>query len=334
MNDPGRVLIVDPEPIVSEFIERRLRTAGFETHRAASGREALTTAPLVVPDVILLAMSLPDADGLTVLSRLRAMPSLEGVSIALTASMQRDPESLARGLDLGADDYLRKPIDSVELVARVRALLRLRRNVAELRLKTARLEALNAELERMAVRDPLTGAYNRRYLEQRLDEEVHRARRYGQPLTVIVCDVDHFKQVNDTHGHATGDEVLRSVAMLIKRTIRRVDFLARFGGEEFVVVAPSTDAPGAATLAERLRAAIAAMPVLTTNGSGAHVTVRMTASFGVVTFPGGPTHPSCTGHDLIAAADAALYRAKNNGRNRVEFADATWMDSLQTPSVK
>jgi diguanylate cyclase (GGDEF)-like protein len=319
VNANGRVLVVDPEPIVTELIERRLRAAGFETAAAATGQEALSVAGRERFDVILLAMSLPDVDGLGVLSRLRAMPGLDGASIALTASMHRDPESLVRALDLGADDYLRKPIEAVELVARVRALLRLRRHVTELRAQTERLAALNAELERLAVRDPLTGVYNRRHLEQRLAEETDRARRYGQPLTVILCDVDHFKKVNDTHGHAAGDEVLRNVAKLIGRTIRRVDLLARFGGEEFVVVAPATDAAGARVLAERLRAAVAAMPVLTTNGSGMHVALRVTASFGVATARGADQTPAAA-HELVAAADLALYRAKANGRNRVEFA--------------
>lgn len=321
MSAMGTVLVVEPEPIVAQLVERRLRAAGFEARAASTAFEAIELASREVPDVILLAMSLPDADGFTTLARLRALPALEGVSIALMSAMQRDPESLVRGLELGADDYLRKPIEHVELVARVRALLRLRRHIAELQLKSARLAELNAELERVAVRDGLTGVYNRRHLEQRLGEEVERARRYGQPLAVVVCDVDRFKSVNDTYGHAAGDAVLRGVATCLQATVRRTDLLARFGGEEFVVVAPSTDAAGGRTLAERARLALAAAPILASAGSGAHTMLRVTASFGVAATQGRDGAGSRGAEELLAAADAALYRAKANGRNRVEVDD-------------
>ncbi|MDO9020983.1 MAG: diguanylate cyclase [Deltaproteobacteria bacterium] len=320
MSEQGRVLVVDAEPMVQELVRRRLGEAGFGTVAAASGQEALAAAEGGGVDVILLSAALPDGDGLDVLARLRAMPSLEGVSIALMAT-QRDAESLRRGLAQGADDYLRKPIDRVELTARVQALLRLRRHLAELRRKSERLEELNAALERLATRDALTGVANRGSLEARLAEEVDRWWRYRQPLSVVLLDVDHFKRVNDTHGHGAGDAVLRGVAETLAGAVRKVDFVARYGGEEFVVVAPSTDAAGARILAERVRAAVAGSPVEAAGLDGAPVTVTVTVSLGVVTLPGVPEAAAMRPADLLARADKALYRAKQGGRNRAEVAE-------------
>ena len=320
MSEQGRVLVVDAEPMVQELVRRRLGEAGFGTVAAASGQEALAAAEGGGVDVILLSAALPDGDGLDVLARLRAMPSVEGVSIALMAT-QRDAESLRRGLAQGADDYLRKPIDRVELTARVQALLRLRRHLAELRRKSERLEELNAALERLATRDALTGVANRGSLEARLAEEGDRWWRYRQPLSVVLLDVDHFKRVNDTHGHGAGDAVLRGVAETLMGAVRKVDFVARYGGEEFVVVAPSTDAAGARILAERVRAAVAASPVEAAGLDGAPVTVAVTVSLGVVTLPGAPEAAALRPADLLAHADKALYRAKQGGRNRAEVAE-------------
>jgi len=319
VSEQGRVLVVDPEPMVRELVRRRLGEEGLATVTSASGREALAEAGRGEVDVILLSASLPDGDGLEVLARLRAMPSLEGVSIALMAT-QRDAESLGRGLAQGADDYLRKPIDRVELAARVHALLRLRRHLAELRRKSERLEELNAALERLATHDALTGAANRGSLESRLDAEVERWWRYRQPLSVVMLDVDHFKKVNDTYGHGAGDAVLRGVAATLTAAVRKVDFVARYGGEEFVVVAPSTDAAGALMLAERVRAAVAASSVEVVALDGARTPVRVTVSLGVVSATASPEAAPLRAGDLLARADEALYRAKQGGRDRVEVA--------------
>jgi two-component system, cell cycle response regulator len=311
----GRVLLVDPEPFATELIQRRLRAAGFEVACAPSAELATRAIEDATPDVILLAMSLPDSDGFTLLGALRRTPALEGVSIAVVATLQRDPESLGRALELGADDYLRKPIETIELVARVRSLFRLRRQIAELESKTKRLAELNAELERVAISDALTGLYNRRYLEQRLSEEIDRSRRYGQPLSLFVGDVDFFKKVNDTYGHAAGDEVLRAVARTMTKTVRRVDLVARLGGEEFVIVTPSTDRERARIAAERVRAAVEQARIDVPSPSGP-LTIQVTMSLGVATFG----DRSLSAADLVAAADQALYRAKSSGRNRVEVA--------------
>ena len=175
-------------------------------------------------------------------------------------------------------------------------------------LDNARLHRI---VEEQALIDGLTGLANRRHAEASLETELQRAGRFGGPLAFVLCDLDSFKNVNDRFGHLAGDDVLRELAGVLRETVRAVDVAARWGGEEFALILPATDAAGGAQLAERAREALEARTILTQEG----VPVRVTASFGVAAFP---EHGS--GEDLIAAADSALYEAKNGGKNRVETA--------------
>jgi two-component system cell cycle response regulator len=168
----------------------------------------------------------------------------------------------------------------------------------------------NARLERLAHTDPLTQLLNRRALTDRLQQEMERAMRYDATLALLMVDLDHFKAVNDTHGHLVGDDVLRDVARLLRETIRTTDVAARYGGEEFLVLLPETDDGGAEAFAERIRVAVEAHPF---EGSGG-AALRLTASLGVAVFPAPRV---VTAEDLLVRADAALYRAKADGRNRV-----------------
>lgn len=173
------------------------------------------------------------------------------------------------------------------------------------------LEKKNAELERLAYYDTLTGLLNRRAILEKLDEWLQQVRRYRDRLSVVMVDLDHFKHVNDTLGHRTGDRVLADVAGLMRRSVRQADFCGRYGGEEFLVILPQTDVAGAAVMAERMRAAVEGTP-MHAPGAG---TFKVTASFGAAEF--------CDGDDedlLVGRADAALYRAKERGRNRIEIA--------------
>jgi diguanylate cyclase (GGDEF)-like protein len=213
-------------------------------------------------------------------------------------------EHVLAGLEAGADDYLKKPVDEAELVAR----LKTGRRVAELE---ARLRTAEREARRLSLTDALTGTCNRRRLVEELPLELERARRFGRPLSLAICDIDHFKRINDSYGHQAGDEVLRAFAALLMRGVREIDWVARYGGEEFVIVLPGTDHDGALRAAEKLRTLVEATTIAT--GGAA---IRVTASFGVASLSSAWPH-SPPPEALIEQADLCLYRSKQAGRNRV-----------------
>ncbi len=310
MSHEGSVLIVDAEPMSVELIARRLAEAGFATSSASGTEEAVSLALSASRsfDVVLVGHRLTDGTGVELVRRLRADARTAGISIALLTAMP-DPEETTLILEAGADEVLRKPIHRVELVARVRSLHRIKRQLDELRLANARLGELNVALEQSATTDGLTGLLNRRQLDRRLVEEVQRAHRYGTPLSVLMVDIDHFKKVNDGYGHAAGDAVLRAIAGEIRASVRIMDITARYGGEEIVVLGPSTSWPGGRALGERLRAAIERLEV---SVPGLEAPIRVTASIGVSTLASDEDAGK-----LLARADEALYEAKHSGRNRV-----------------
>jgi diguanylate cyclase (GGDEF)-like protein len=222
---------------------------------------------------------------------------------------------------LGADLVVHTPVRRVATIAvwrRVAAGIAAR---AAMETERRHFSAERAELSRQVLHDPLTGLPNRRFFASRLAEEHERSQRYGQPLALAAIDVDHFKRINDTYGHAGGDAVLRGFAGVLSRVVRKVDLVARVGGEEFVIIAPATGREGATILAERLRRTIESAPVLTNSESGTHHRIAVTASFGIAILDRCPDEILTTPEQFLEAADAALYRAKRRGRNRVEFAD-------------
>ena len=225
----------------------------------------------------------------------------------------RGPSGKVEGLELGADDYLVKPIEAAELRARVKSMLRLKVSNDRLQEANRQLAQLNARLEELSQTDALTGLHNRYYFDRRIEHEVERARRYGSPLAVVMIDIDHFKRVNDGHGHPFGDLVLRGVAQALKRVLRNVDSLARYGGEELVAVLPETPRSEALAVAERLRQAVEAERF---ESGGQRVPV--TISLGVAS---GPPPVVENPHEILKLADEALYRAKESGRNRVCSSD-------------
>jgi two-component system, cell cycle response regulator len=316
MKYSGEILVVDAEPLVVELVVRRLTEAGFSARAAKSGHEAieLTRATDHPFEVVLVGSRLGDGSGLEVVKKLRADPSTRTISIALLTA-QRDPEEILSALDAGADECLQKPINRAELIARVRSLLRMKRQIDELRHANARLEELNQQLEQTALTDALTQLANRRAFETRLAYEIERSRRYHEPLSLLILDLDHFKRVNDTYGHAAGDAVLQSIAATIEHSIRKVDQAARYGGEEIAIIAPMTNAAGARVLAERLCGKIAETPVTISTPEGAR-SVAVTVSIGVAALAPDQAH-----EQLFAAADRALYRAKQTGRNRVAVSE-------------
>lgn len=299
-----RVLLVDDEPTQRLITARLLKRAGFVVETAQNGKEALerlTTAPhfhLLVTD-----WEMPEMDGVALCKAVRSA-SLDGYVYTILLTSRDAIEHLVAGLQAGADDYLTKPVLEPELLARLntgKRIVNLERN-----LRTA-----NEENRRLSVTDPLTGAYNRRYLMEQLPHELERSARYSHPLALLMCDVDHFKKMNDTNGHQAGDEVLKAVVATLKQNIRSTDWVARYGGEEFVIVLPETTSANAAKVADTLREHLAKLPIAFNERM-----LTVTASFGVAGWSAGvPTDASLDA--LIATCDAGVYESKAQGRNKV-----------------
>ncbi len=300
-----RLLLVDDDDARRETLERLLRDEGYDVEVLASGDDVVEVVRASAPDLILLDVMLPGVSGLELCGDLRMIDEARLTPIILITASCLDEEDAVRGLLSGADDYVSTPTRTRELAARVRVQLRNRRDRELLRWAT--LE--RASFREAATRDALTGIGNRRVAERGLEEALSQA----SPFVVLVVDVDHFKSVNDRLGHSAGDAVLRRVADALARQARAGDTVARFGGEEFLVLATHAGAEHAFAIAERYRAAVEQLvlrPEIDLHG--------VTVSIGVAT---------CAGRDavttpdaLVAAADAALYAAKRGGRNRVVVA--------------
>lgn len=293
-----KVLIVDDSAATIAIAKARLAEEGLEICCADSGSAGQEAAKRQRPDLILLDVSMPDISGFEVCRWLKSQPELCMIPVIFLTGSDR-AEDRVRGLDAGAVDYVTKPFDVVELRARVRAALR-----------TKRLQDLLVEYAHI---DPLTGLANRRALTARLAQEWARARRHGGSLACIMADLDHFKDVNDTHGHYFGDRLLCEIAKVIRTQCRECDLPIRYGGEEFVVLLPDEDAAGAARLAERCRRDIEQLTLTAAAGP-----LRATASFGVA-----DSRCAASGQAVLQAADDALYEAKRDGRNRIAVAKAS-----------
>src|SRR5450432_381499 len=288
---PQTVLIIDDSPAIHTLLHARLRDEPVALHSANSGDEGLAMASSLAPDLILLDVDMPDPNGFEVCKRIKADPRLAATPIIFLTGAATTEQKI-QGLELGAMDYITKPFDPAELRARVRGALR--------------LKFLMDLLTQKAQIDALTGLWNRRYFDQRLEAEISLAKRSRRPLGILMLDLDHFKSINDRYGHPMGDEVLRRVGAQLAASVRTEDIVCRYGGEEFAIVAPNISA-GALQLAERLRSAIEKMSF----SFGGH-DVKVTVSIGAAGVDDSPTQA------LLVQADSALYRAKQNGRNRVE----------------
>jgi two-component system cell cycle response regulator len=295
----ARVLVVDDDRLQRLQTMRLVAEWGAQGVGAHTAAEAIRQYRAERPDIVLLDVVMPDVDGYKLSKLLKA--DAEFVPIIMLTALD-DVGAKRRGLAAGADEFLTKPVSPIDLKIRVSSMLRIRRLARD-------LEEANRRLEALAGVDPLTQLPNRRILKERLEQEFSRVVRYRRPLACLILDVDHFKRVNDDHGHLLGDEVLTRVGSTIASTIRRSDLAGRYGGEEFLVIAPETSSSGAAALGERLRHAIGSAPA----GS----LPRVTVSIGVAT-----TDPTTqAAEDLLRSADRALYAAKEAGRNRVIVAN-------------
>jgi two-component system cell cycle response regulator len=302
-DDPkGRILVVEPDRYTLEKIAQTLEAHGHFVTTAGGAVEGEQRLASESPfDLVISALYLGDSDGLRFCSQMRSKPQMRRLPVLLLLG-QEELGGLVKGFDIGINDYLFRPIDSNELKARVRTQVRRKRYQDGLQDTYQRSLA-------MALTDGLTGLYNRRYFEAHLESTITRARTGGNEVSILMMDLDHFKKINDTHGHATGDCVLKEVAQRLSHGIREVDLVARIGGEEFVVVMPdSTDGIGL-KVADRLRLAVASTPIETPPPAGE---LSATVSVGVAVVGAGET-----GAHAQRRADEALYSAKSQGRNRV-----------------
>ncbi len=311
------ILVVDDDPTVCLLLKKLLTAAGHTVHVARDGHEGLGLALQYQPQLVITDLMMARHDGLQLIRNLRQTEFGRSIYIMVLTILD-DEDKLAEAFDCGADDYLIKPVESKPLLARLKAGMRmireqqtLRQEQEELRRRLLELSIANQRAQEAALTDVLTGLYNRRHAMERLTQEWAEAERGHRPLCILALDIDHFKSVNDTHGHDTGDAALRQFTEVLRVYSRTPDVPCRFGGEEFLLIAPDTPLEGALNLAERIRLGIQNKPLV-----AAGVSLRLTVSIGVA--EKSARHANID--QLLKAADEALYHAKQNGRNRTEKA--------------
>ncbi|HEV2718770.1 MAG TPA: diguanylate cyclase [Thermoanaerobaculia bacterium] len=296
------IAIVDDDAAIRRLVRLLLTRSGYDVLEFATGEEARRQLHSAPWDLAILDRRLPDMDGVVLCHELKSDPELRNRYIIMLTG-EAGAEDKVEGLDLGADDYITKPFQAAELLARIRAAKRI------VDLQKELLET-NKRLELLSITDGLTKLYNHRYFQDELARAFEESQRYQRPLSLTIIDIDFFKKVNDTYGHAVGDEVLKEVARIFQDSIRATDLAARYGGEEFAVMMPETELHDALTFAEKIRTLIEESAFRTAAGP-----LHATVSLGVAAVPRTKIH---TAKELIVAADKALYRAKRGGRNQVQ----------------
>lgn len=299
---PFRVAVVDDDGAIRRLVRLFLKRAGYDVSEFATGTEARQALLTTDWDLAILDRRLPDMDGVELCQELKANPEFKTRYIIMLTG-EDEQEDKVEGLDLGADDYMTKPFQYAELLARIRAGKR----IVDLQKE---LVETNKRLERLSITDGLTRLYNHRYFQDELARAFEESQRYGRPLSLAIIDLDFFKKINDTYGHAVGDEVLKGVSHIFNESIRSTDLVARYGGEEFTVMMPETELQDAVVFAEKIRGLVEATPISTQAGP-----LAVTVSIGTASVPHTSVHAA---KELIVAADKALYRAKSSGRNQVQ----------------
>lgn len=308
-----KVLVVEDSKVALKAISGYIENMGVHPLLAENGHDAIELYTRERPDIILLDIILPDTNGYEVAKEIRRLQGKDEWTAIIFLSVMSKDEDLARGIEVGGDDYIMKPAGSVVVQAKVRAMYRLVQMQRALVKLAGQLNEANLELQRLSMTDSLTGIANRRMFDISLAREWRRCQRLKKPMSVIMIDVDHFKKYNDRYGHQEGDDCLVAVAQELARTAPRPgDLVARYGGEEFVMILSDTDENGAHWVANRIRQHVAGLNLPHEDSSGGHVTVSCGVSS---VLPANELSVDM----LMKSADTALYLSKSQGRNTVTY---------------
>jgi diguanylate cyclase (GGDEF)-like protein len=304
-----KVLLIDDSIAYSQVIQSYVESVGHSVITACDGEQGILKFLEHKPDLVLLDVNMPNMDGYQCARHIRKNCQQGNLWIPIIfLSAEVTDDAIVKGIDSGGDDYLLKPITLKVLSAKLRAMAR----IANMRKE---LEDASAHLKRLSLVDGLTQLYNRRHFDEALELEWSRSNRSQAPLSLIICDIDHFKAFNDNYGHVAGDDALVKASKTIIETLKRPsDMPARYGGEEFVVILPDTPTVGAMIVAEQLRTAMNTLNIPHAFSNAANI---VTMSIGVSTYYPHQTKASYV--ELVESADRGLYRAKKNGRNRIEL---------------
>lgn len=301
------ILIVDENPNNLQILHVILEAEGYKTIAASNEKDAIERVRFDKPDLIIMALTMPKTSGLELCDYLKSSPPVTTSPIILMRTI-REQDYLIEAFEKGVADTITHPLNPAEILARVRTHLELQQTKKQLNRLVKEQEKLTNLLRKLASTDPLTGLWNRRHLLTIGFQEFNRACRYKRSLSVLIVDMDNFKQINDEYGHTMGDEILKGVAKSIVGSLREADYCGRFGGEEFVTLLPETDSAGAMRVAERLRQGVEQITI----GIGEEQ-VQMTVTVGVASYQLDDSSIEV----IIQRANKALYHAKSQGYNRV-----------------
>lgn len=303
-NRTPKIMIVDDVPLNVELQKTYLLSAGYEVIVAMDGQAAIEKIKTESPDLILLDIMMPKMNGFEVCKKLKSNPSTQFIPVVMVTALQEVEDKIS-GIEAGADDFISKPFNKLELMARVKSLLRIKFLHDE-------LEDAKYQMEKLAATDGLTGLANHRHFKEQLILEIDRATRHQHCLSLLMMDIDYFKYYNDHQGHPAGDEVLRKIAELIQKNLRKIDMAARYGGEEFTVILPEANSKAAIVVAEKIRYLVETTKFPKEENQPNKC---LTLSIGVSTLP----NDTENGSDLIDVADRRLYKAKQRGRNALVY---------------
>ena len=308
----GRVLLADDDRLTCEYISEILRRHGHDVEIVSDGEAAIERAGRGGLDLALLDVLMPRINGLEACRIMKSLPGAGSLPVVLL-TMRTDTGSRVEGLRVGADDYICKPIDERELMSRVTAMLRMKRLHDQ-------VAAAKARLEELSTHDEMTGLFNFRHLNGRLGDEFKRSERYHDPLSCLLIDIDGLKQWNESHGRTIGDAIVRDTARAIRAALRDIDVVARYGGDEFLVILPSTHFAGALAAADRVWRDVRALSwsvdrsLRASRPGTSPPTARITLSIGVSLFPSRDVRSK---DQLLRAAEASLLRSKRDGGDRI-----------------